>query len=28
MTALLRFDHVELYYDQIYALKGVSITLE
>lgn len=28
MTALLRFDQVELYYDQIYALKGVSITLE
>jgi branched-chain amino acid transport system ATP-binding protein len=28
MTAMLRFDHVELYYDQIYALKGVSITLE
>jgi len=28
MTALLRFDNVELYYDQIYALKGVSITLE
>ena len=28
MTALLRFDHVELYYDQIYALKGVSITLQ
>ena len=28
MTAMLRFDNVELYYDQIYALKGVSITLE
>ena len=28
MTAMLRFEHVELYYDQIYALKGVSITLE
>lgn len=28
MTALLRFDQVELYYDQIYALKGVSITLD
>jgi len=25
---MLRFDNVELYYDQIYALKGVSITLE
>ena len=28
MTAMLTFDKVELYYDQIYALKGVSITLE
>jgi branched-chain amino acid transport system ATP-binding protein len=28
MTAMLHFDNVELYYDQIYALKGVSITLE
>ena len=28
MTAMLRFDNVELYYDQIYALKGVSISLE
>ena len=28
MTAMLRFENVELYYDQIYALKGVSITLE
>ena len=28
MTAMLRFDNVELYYDQIYALKGVSIKLE
>jgi branched-chain amino acid transport system ATP-binding protein len=28
MTAMLRFHNVELYYDQIYALKGVSITLE
>jgi branched-chain amino acid transport system ATP-binding protein len=28
MTALLTFDKVELYYDQIYALKGVSITLQ
>ena len=27
MTAMLTFDNVELYYDQIYALKGVSITL-
>jgi len=27
MTAMLTFDKVELYYDQIYALKGVSITL-
>ena len=28
MTAMLTFDKVELYYDQIYALKGVSITLQ
>ena len=28
MTAMLTFDNVELYYDQIYALKGVSITLQ
>ena len=28
MTAMLTFDKVELYYDQIYALKGVSITLK
>ncbi len=28
MTAMLTFDKVELYYDQIYALKGVSLTLE
>ena len=28
MTAMLRFHNVDLYYDQIYALKGVSITLE
>ena len=28
MTAMLTFDTVELYYDQIYALKGVSITLQ
>ncbi len=27
MTAMLTFDKVELYYDQIYALKGVSLTL-
>ena len=27
MTALLNFDNVELYYDQVYALKGVSLTL-
>ena len=27
MTAMLTFDNVELYYDQIYALTGVSITL-
>ena len=28
MTAMLTFENVELYYDQIYALKGVSITLK
>jgi len=28
MSAMLSFDNVELYYDQIYALKGVSLTLE
>ena len=28
MTAMLTFENVELYYDQIYALKGVSITLQ
>ena len=28
MTAMLTFDNVELYYDQIYALNGVSITLQ
>jgi len=28
MTAMLSFDNVELYYDQIYALKGVSLTLQ
>ena len=28
MTAMLSFDTVELYYDQIYALKGVSLTLQ
>jgi len=28
MTAMLTFENVELYYDQIYALKGVSIRLE
>ena len=28
MTAMLTFDKVELYYDQIYALKGVSLTLQ
>ena len=28
MTAMLTFDNVELYYDQIYALKGVSIALQ
>lgn len=27
MTAMLSFDNVELYYDHVYALKGVSITL-
>ncbi len=27
MTVLLNFDNVELYYDQVYALKGVSLTL-
>jgi branched-chain amino acid transport system ATP-binding protein len=28
MTAMLSFDNVELYYDQIYALQGVSLTLQ
>jgi len=28
MTQLLKFDNVELYYDHVYALKGVSIDLE
>ncbi|PKP73821.1 MAG: ABC transporter ATP-binding protein [Alphaproteobacteria bacterium HGW-Alphaproteobacteria-6] len=27
MTAMLSFENVELYYDHVYALKGVSITL-
>ncbi|MGY5451747.1 ABC transporter ATP-binding protein [Agarivorans sp. MS3-6] len=27
MTEILRFDNVELYYDHVYALKGVSINL-
>jgi len=27
MTQLLQFDNVELYYDHVYALKGVSLTL-
>lgn len=27
MTTMLNFDNVELYYDHVYALKGVSITL-
>lgn len=28
MTAMLKFDAVELYYDHVYALKGVSIDLD
>ena len=28
MTQLLQFDNVELYYDHVYALKGVTIDLE
>lgn len=28
MSTLLNFENVELYYDQVYALKGVSLTLE
>ena len=28
MSTMLNFDNVELYYDHVYALKGVSITLE
>jgi branched-chain amino acid transport system ATP-binding protein len=28
MTAALRFEQVELYYDQVYALKGVSLDVE
>ena len=27
MTPMLNFSNVELYYDHIYALKGVSLTL-
>ncbi|MCB9945320.1 MAG: ABC transporter ATP-binding protein [Geminicoccaceae bacterium] len=28
MTGMLRFDDVELYYDHVYALKGVSVALD
>ena len=28
MSTLLNFENVELYYDQVYALKGVSLTLD
>ena len=28
MTRMLSFDNVELYYDHVYALKGVSIHLD
>ena len=28
MSAMLNFENVELYYDRVYALKGVSLTLE
>ncbi len=28
MTALLKFENVELYYDHVYALKGVSINID
>jgi len=28
MTTMLNFDNVELYYDHVYALKGVSLTLD
>ena len=27
MTEMLKFDNVELYYDHVYALKGVSLEL-